>query len=72
MSRKIVYQDPFISPTPEEVREVVEFLGGKAEVARICKKNWCTVDRWCSGTYKIDYANWKLICEKCNKTGETK
>ena len=63
MSRKKIYEEPFESPHFEEIQRVVESLGGKGSVSRICKKNWCTVDRWCTGKIKIDYANWKLISE---------
>jgi len=63
MSRKKIYEEPFEAPSPEEILKVVNYLGGKGDVSRICKKNWNTVDRWCRGSVKIDYANWKLISE---------
>lgn len=63
MSRKKIYEEPFEAPSSEEILKVVNALGGKGDVSRIVKKNWNTVDRWCKGKVKIDYANWKLISE---------
>ncbi len=61
MSRKKIYTEPFEAPSGEEILKVVNALGGKGDVSRICKKNWNTIDRWCKGEVKIDFANWKLI-----------
>jgi hypothetical protein len=63
LSRKKIYEEPFEAPSSEEIMKVVNALGGKAPVCRLCKKNWSTVDRWCKGEVKIDFANWKLISE---------
>ena len=67
MSRKkTIFTEPYEAPTVGEVLEAIERVGGKSEASRMLKKNWCTVDRWCTGKIKIDYANWKLLKE----TGE--
>jgi hypothetical protein len=63
MSRKTKFEEPFEAPSPEEILNVVNYLGGKPTAAKICRKNWNTIDRWCKGSVKIDYANWKLISE---------
>jgi hypothetical protein len=63
MSRKKYYTEAFEPPLPEEVQRAVDAIGGKAEASRLLRKNWCTVDRWCTGKIKIDYANWKLISD---------
>lgn len=66
MSRKLEFDSKWIPPTSREVEIVVSSLGGKSAVARILKKNRCTIHYWCSGKRKIDYANWRLI-ESINK-----
>lgn len=65
MSRKqTIFTEPFEAPLPEQVRQACERVGGKAEASRLLKKNWCTVDKWCKGLTKIDYANWLLLSSK--------
>lgn len=61
MSRKKIYTEPFGAPLPEEVQQAIERVGGKSEASRLLKKNRCTIDKWCTGKTKIDYANWLLL-----------
>ena len=63
MGRKTISKIPFTSPSGEEVTKLVKSVGGKAPASRIVKKDWSTVDRWCRGTVKVDFANWKLLHE---------
>jgi len=65
MSRKqTIFTEPYIAPTAEEVQQAIERVGGKSEASRLLRKNWCTVDKWCKGLSKIDYANWSMITSK--------
>ena len=65
MSRKqTIFTEPFEAPAVAEVLQAIERVGGKAEASRLLKKNWCTVDKWCKGLTKIDYANWVMLKEQ--------
>lgn len=65
MSRKqTIFSEPYEAPTAEEVLQAIERVEGKSEASRLLKKNWCTVDKWCKGLTKTDYANWLLLSSK--------
>jgi len=63
MPRKINYPTPWEAPSKDEVLEAVEFLGGRADTARLLCKNRNTIDRWCDVEKKqtIDKGNWFLL-----------
>ena len=72
MSRKqTIFTAPYEAPSVEEVLQAIERVGGKSEASRLLKKNWCTVDKWCKGLTKIDYANWCVLSSKVRVSGET-
>ena len=64
MGRNKIMGEEFHPPTAEEVALAIEAVGGKGEASRLCRKRWSSIDRWCKGESKIDFANWELIKSK--------
>ena len=67
MSNKSIIDTVWNAPTAEDVKAVVQSLGGIAPVCRITKKHRNTVSKWCGGKTKIDYANWTMLSESRGK-----
>jgi len=58
---KKIHNAPWVAPPPDEVLKRVEYHGGRGAVSRMTHKAWSTVDRWCRGEIRIDFANWELL-----------
>ena len=67
MPRKVEHKEPWTPPSVEEIREVVESLGGKSDTCRLLCKNWNTIDRWCKSGKGIDKANWEYMKKSMSK-----
>ena len=55
----------WIPPQKEEVRAVCSEIGIE-NCAKIVRKHYQTIYRWCSvkSPQEIDYANWYLLCSR--------
>lgn len=50
------------NPTPEEIKKQIIAAGGKKVVAGELGKTVRAIDYWITGSRKIDFVNWKMIC----------
>lgn len=52
--------DTYQEPTPERIHNMCVALGGKTKVAKLLKKNYSTINRWCK-TGGISYVDWMYM-----------